>query len=150
MNDAVNYRALREAAGLSREEVANRFGISVQAVGGWETGATTPKPSRLPILAEMYNVPIEKFLKVNQLSTQSTDKASNESVTDISHMDYSTALNKRGGPKMKLLDYLVSDVDRAKDDIHNLRQRVSALEEHIKEMWEKQSKSHPRTGRSAS
>ncbi len=35
-------KALREAAGLSQQEVAEAVGVTRQAVGHWETGARRP------------------------------------------------------------------------------------------------------------
>ena len=53
---------LRKQAGLTQEEVADRFGISPQAISKWETGASAPDISILVELAEMYRVSVDELL----------------------------------------------------------------------------------------
>lgn len=36
-------RALREAAGLSQQEIADAVGVTRAAIGHWETGTRTPR-----------------------------------------------------------------------------------------------------------
>ena len=41
-------RALREASGVSRADVAEAVGCTAAAVGHWETGRRQPRPVHLP------------------------------------------------------------------------------------------------------
>ena len=52
-------KELREAAGLSRLQVANRLGISVVAVRKWENGVNKPSADKLPDLADLYTCSID-------------------------------------------------------------------------------------------
>ena len=54
--------ALRKAQGLTQMELADKLGISFQAVSNWERGNTMPDISKLPDLAEIFSVSIEEIL----------------------------------------------------------------------------------------
>ena len=49
-------RLARRAAKLTQEQLAERFGISTQAVQQWETGRSAPERDRLPELAQALGV----------------------------------------------------------------------------------------------
>ena len=48
--DEVNVRAIRKRLALTRVELANRFGFSLDAVKEWETGRRTPDRSARVLL----------------------------------------------------------------------------------------------------
>jgi transcriptional regulator with XRE-family HTH domain len=48
-------RALREAAELTQQELADVLGVSKQTVSYWETGARSPRGARLYRYAEALN-----------------------------------------------------------------------------------------------
>lgn len=55
---------LRRKAGLSQEELADKVGVSRQAVGKWENGTSVPELDKLLTLAEVYGLPIGELLGV--------------------------------------------------------------------------------------
>ena len=55
--------ALRKAAGMTQEQVAERLGVSPQAVSKWESGAADPSTSNLLALAKLFGVSAEELLK---------------------------------------------------------------------------------------
>ena len=59
MNIGSNIRQLRKQKGLTQEQVAERLGISYQAVSKWESGANTPDITLLPPIAELFGVSID-------------------------------------------------------------------------------------------
>lgn len=63
---------LRRKAGLSQEELADRVGVSRQAVGKWESGASVPELDKLLALCEYFQVSIGALLG---LETQDPDSA---------------------------------------------------------------------------
>lgn len=49
----------RNKAGLSQMELADRLGVSRQAVSRWESGDTTPTMDKLKALAKLYGVSLD-------------------------------------------------------------------------------------------
>ena len=49
----------RNKAGLSQMELAERLGVSRQAVSRWESGDTTPTMDKLKSLAKIYGVSLD-------------------------------------------------------------------------------------------
>ena len=47
-----NIYALRRKNGLSQEQLAERIGVSRQAISKWETGLSTPELEKLKALSE--------------------------------------------------------------------------------------------------
>lgn len=60
----------RKKAGLSQEELAQRIGVSRQAVSKWENGDSEPEVGKLLLLAETFEVSVDWLL--------SRDKAAND------------------------------------------------------------------------
>ena len=52
-------KELRTRTGFSQEMVAERVGVSRQAVTKWESGRTLPTAENLAALAQLYQVPLE-------------------------------------------------------------------------------------------
>ena len=53
---------LRNKAGLSQEELAEKVYVTRQAVSRWETGETLPNTETLKQLSRLYNVSINTLL----------------------------------------------------------------------------------------
>ena len=52
----------RKKAGLSQDELAEKLGVSRQAVSNWERGESLPDTENLMALAEIYDVSIDELL----------------------------------------------------------------------------------------
>ena len=59
--------ACRKKAGLSQEALAERIGVSRQAISKWETGEASPEISKLPPLAEAFGVTVDWLLSEDGL-----------------------------------------------------------------------------------
>jgi len=57
-----NIRALRIAAHLSQDQLAETLKVTQGAVYQWEAGLTMPHSSKLPAIAEALNCSIEDIL----------------------------------------------------------------------------------------
>ena len=57
-----NLTFLRRAHGYSQEQVAEKVGVSRQAVAKWESGETVPDLSNSVLLANMYQVTLDNLV----------------------------------------------------------------------------------------
>ena len=58
-NFAIKLRELRKASGMTQEQLAAEFGVSVQAVSKWENDQTSPDSLKMIRLAEVLDTDIE-------------------------------------------------------------------------------------------
>ena len=56
----------RKRSGLSQEELADRVGVSRQAVSKWELGTALPEPDKLKLLAKTFGVSTDWLLDDEQ------------------------------------------------------------------------------------
>ena len=70
MNQTLGKRigALRREKGLKQDELAEKLGISPQAVSKWETDQTCPDISLLPQLAKLLDISVDELLSGKQES----------------------------------------------------------------------------------
>ena len=57
-----NLLNLRKLFGFSQEDVAEKIGVSRQAVAKWENGTTTPDIMNCAALAKLYNVTLDELI----------------------------------------------------------------------------------------
>lgn len=60
LNEKIHH--CRRKAGLSQEALAERIGVSRQAISKWETGEASPEISKLPLLAKAFGVTADWLL----------------------------------------------------------------------------------------
>ena len=63
MNIADRIQCLRKNKGLSQEELADKVGVSRQAVSKWESEQSTPDIEKIFILCELFEVTTDYILK---------------------------------------------------------------------------------------
>lgn len=78
---------LRKQAGLSQEELADKLGLSRQAVSKWERAEASPDTDNLICLAKLYNVSLDELL--------STEDDIDTIVKEQVKKDESTSSNKK-------------------------------------------------------
>ena len=54
--------ALRKAAGMTQEQVAEHLGVSPQAVSKWENDVSCPDVTMIPRIARLFNVSTDELL----------------------------------------------------------------------------------------
>ena len=54
-------KELRETAGLSQEQLAEKIGVSRQAISKWEGGLSTPELDKLKALSECFQISIDEL-----------------------------------------------------------------------------------------
>ncbi len=87
MNLAEKLQLLRNNNRLSQEELAEKLGISRQAISKWESGGqSTPDLKKLIVIAELYNVTIDSLVKDSDefhiLQSNGTNNGEEQKVDD--------------------------------------------------------------------
>lgn len=59
---SVNLNTLRKRAGFSQEYIAEKIGVSRQAVAKWETGETVPDLENAMALARLFNISLDNLV----------------------------------------------------------------------------------------
>ena len=62
MNPGSRIQALRKQQGLSQEELADRLGLSRQAIGKWESGSSMPSIDNLIELSSILQTSVDYLL----------------------------------------------------------------------------------------
>ena len=63
MTIADRIQSLRKAQGMSQEELADRVGVSRQAVSKWESEQATPDLDKVVIMSDIFEVTTDYLLK---------------------------------------------------------------------------------------
>ena len=66
MEERINL--LRKKMGLSQEELANKIGVSRQAVSKWESGQSMPDLDKIIALSDLFGVSTDYILKGTDVS----------------------------------------------------------------------------------
>jgi transcriptional regulator with XRE-family HTH domain len=72
MNIADRIQYLRKQKGLSQEELADKIGVSRQAVSKWESEQSTPDLDKIIVMSDLFEVTTDYILKgIEPVSTTS-------------------------------------------------------------------------------
>ena len=55
-------KSLRLSRSMTQEQLAQKLGVSAQAVSRWETGATYPDITMLPMIADFFDVSMDYIM----------------------------------------------------------------------------------------
>lgn len=88
MNTTLGKRiaALRHEKELKQDELAEKLGVSPQAVSKWENDQTCPDISLLPLLAKTLGVSVDELLSGKQESTPAVQIVPADERKDIKNM----------------------------------------------------------------
>ncbi|MFG6326976.1 MAG: helix-turn-helix domain-containing protein [Lachnospiraceae bacterium] len=62
MDLGINIKSLRKEKGLTQEQLAYELGVSPQAISRWENNITYPDISMLPMLADYFEVSLDRLM----------------------------------------------------------------------------------------
>lgn len=68
-----NLKMYRTHAGLTQEDVAEKIGVSRQAVAKWERGESSPDIESCIALSEMYGTTVDMLVRNMKLEAKGTD-----------------------------------------------------------------------------
>ncbi len=77
MNIADRIQYLRKQKGYSQEELADKVGVSRQAVSKWESEQSTPDLEKVIVMSELFEVTTDYILKgieTNENQIQRTER----------------------------------------------------------------------------
>lgn len=63
----------RRKSGLSQEQLAEKIGVSRQAISKWESGTSTPELEKLLALSECFQITLDELVK-EEIVNQSTNE----------------------------------------------------------------------------
>ena len=92
---------LRRKANLSQEELADKIGVSRQAVSKWERAESSPDTDNLIALAQIYGVTLDELLNVDQVDIEEVLGKEEDSKIDLSKE--STISIEKDDKKVKII-----------------------------------------------
>ena len=104
MNQTLGKRigALRREKGLKQDELAEKLGISPQAVSKWETDQTCPDISLLPQLAKLLDVSVDELLSGKQESVPAVRMLPEAERKDIGDMMLRIVIESNDGDHVRV------------------------------------------------
>ena len=81
MTFAEKLKSIRKQAGISQEKLAEKLGVSRQAVTKWETDAGIPDIENIKAISALFDISIDELLG-NERTEQKTTGYLFESVTE--------------------------------------------------------------------
>ena len=94
--------ALRKAKGMKQEELAQKLGISGQAVSKWENDQTLPDISMLPRLVEIFGVTTDYLLTGQQEEAPPVRLVPEEERKDMKDLMLKILVESGDGDKVRL------------------------------------------------
>lgn len=94
--------SLRRNKGMKQEELAEKLGISGQAVSKWENDQTCPDISLLPQLAKILGVTVDELLTGAQEATPTVQVLPEEQRKNIKDMMLRIIVDSAGGDKVRV------------------------------------------------
>lgn len=83
MNIADRIQNLRKTKGISQEELADKVGVTRQAVSKWESEQSTPDIEKIIIMSDYFKVTTDYLLKGIESKTEETKKKPNAGIFSI-------------------------------------------------------------------
>ena len=103
--------SIRKEKGYSQEELAEKLGVSRQAISKWECGEASPDTDNLIELAKIYNMSLDELLEIKKEEPVKSEDEEKEIIKkDIEEV--SEIATKRAEHKIKtsLVDILISTI----------------------------------------
>ncbi len=111
-----NLKQLRKKMQLSQEQLAEKLGITTQAVSKWECGLSYPDIDLLPVLADLFGVSIDTLLREDAFAAGSAadnpQSAAQNNENDDSHSAFSDVMSSSNTPHRRDTDFPNDDVLR--------------------------------------
>ncbi len=124
---ASRLQKLRKEKGFSQEELADKLGISRQAISKWERAEASPDTDNLIMLAKLYNVSLDDLLKSDEeLEELRKDKVEQESSKAESPRE-SIVLTDDDGSKVVITNHSYKAYDKDGNEVKENKKHKIAL-----------------------
>ncbi len=101
----------RKKAGLSQDQLAEKIGVSRQAVSKWERGEASPDTENLIALSDVYNVSLDELIKGKTENPNNNKAENNETNVDETYISFEDGtLNVKHGEKKQQIHFGVNGV----------------------------------------
>lgn len=87
-------KALRKAAHIKRQDVADTLGVSVKTIGHWETGYAQPDANTLFLLCDMYGTTVDAAFGIVKKDREFTPRSAHLTAKLLSEPELMDALEK--------------------------------------------------------
>lgn len=139
MNLSDKLSELRRANGMSQEELAEKLGVSRQAVSKWESGAAQPELSKLIELSKIYGVSVDALLSLEHAREESEESAAPPPPSENAEMPNAapTPRRKRRGKILISCAVLLAAffaVRHYNERIEQLQSQVNSLQNQVSSM----------------
>ena len=124
---AQRLQKLRKENGYSQEELADKLGISRQAVSKWERAESSPDTDNLIILARLYNMSLDELLYDNESTEEIKERVMDKE--DSKKETNSISLTDDEGQTLKIEDGKVEflNPDGTKEEINKKKIAIVSL-----------------------
>ena len=111
--------ALRKENNLSQEALAEKLGISRQAVSKWERAEASPDTDNLIALAKLYHVSLDELLKIHEEENEEPhDPEQKEMLTELQTGAEFDPDTENQGEEKESGKYEQSGADDVEEDVH--------------------------------
>ena len=138
MTFAEKLKSLRKQSGMSQEKLAERLGVSRQAITKWETDAGIPEVENLMGISSVFDISIDELLGIEKGVKKSTDYLF-ESITEYDIDEVKRYDMKFGGANSLVL----SGYDGEKIRVRLVSNTLSTLQNDFKVKIDDIRKSSP-------
>ena len=87
---------LRQRAGMSQDVLAERLGVSRQAVSRWERDETMPDPDKIVVLADLFGVTTDYLLRQDGGQTAAAQPRNNGGRSDTGRRESRDFIDRMG------------------------------------------------------
>jgi len=124
MEFLTRLKDLRRQSGLSQEQLANRIGVSRQAISKWESGTGRPEIEKLVALADVFAVSVDALLGGGAATSNGDsgeyryESVTNYDIGQTKHFDidcgsiYSCMIRGYDGEQLRVVSNTVAEIAR--------------------------------------
>jgi len=92
MNIGKNIASLRKKNNLTQEELANKLGVSAQAISKWENENSCPDISLLPKIADLFGITVDALIRKSNTEIALQESPDNNFTSEKKNISLNTKI----------------------------------------------------------